>query len=119
MRLVTTLSRRRFGMLLASGLAVPAALGPARAHDGPHRVEVDISSFAFSPGTLSIRPGDSVVWTNRDIVPHTATATDGGWDTERIDLGQSAEMRFEAPGRHGYFCAFHPGMTAEIIVRQA
>jgi len=31
--------------------------------------------------------GDTLVWSNRDVVPHTATADGGGWNTGSIPAG--------------------------------
>ena len=58
---------------LALGLAVPTVLAATRG--------VDIRDFAFSPRTVEIRVGDTVTWTNRDTVAHTATAQNGSFDT--------------------------------------
>jgi len=116
MRLVSTTTRRRFLSLAGAGIAVALAPGASRAHDGPHRVEVGISAFAFTPRRVTIRAGDTVVWTNRDLAPHTATADEAGWETDRLDRGQSAAISFETPGRHAYFCSFHPMMTGEVVV---
>src|SRR2546423_277336 len=44
----------------------------------------------FHPAVLTVAAGDTVVWVNRDIVPHTATATGGTkWDTGQLTHGQS------------------------------
>jgi plastocyanin len=31
--------------------------------------------------------GDTLVWSNADVVPHTAMADGGGWDTGSIPAG--------------------------------
>jgi plastocyanin len=80
----------------------------------PARHEVEIHGFKFEPATLVVRPGDTITWTNRDLVPHTATAHDKSWDTGRIDKGQSASIVFQSGMETGYFCKFHPAMQAEL-----
>ena len=78
--------------------------------------EITIEGFAFSMPELQVSVGDTVTWTNNDAVPHTATADDGSFDTGSISQGESASITFDTPGTYTYKCAFHPGMTATIVV---
>jgi plastocyanin len=115
---LTSLTRRRFGQgagvcLALAGLHFAAAV----AHPGPHEVEVRIADFAFAPARVGIRVGDTVVWLNDDLAPHTATAVDGTWDTGTLEAGARGFVRFRTPGEFTYSCAFHPHMTATVIVR--
>ncbi|MEO1000591.1 MAG: hypothetical protein AAFW69_08335, partial [Pseudomonadota bacterium] len=57
-----------------------------------------------------------VAWTNTDVVPHTATAGDGSWDTGALSRGEAGEVTFAVEGRFDYLCAFHPMMTGRIVV---
>src|SRR6516164_2781339 len=52
-------------------------------------INVVIEHFAFTPASIEIEAGDTVVFTNRDITPHTATASDGSWTTKDIASGKS------------------------------
>lgn len=107
------LTRRKLGALLGAILLLPAqrlGAGTGRRH------RVEIGTFRFSPQRLTIRPSDTVEWINLDIAPHTATATDGGWDTGGLNRDETGEQRFEAPGRQSYLCAYHPQMKGEIVV---
>ena len=76
-----------------------------------------MSRFAFVPERVEIGPGDTVVWINEDIAPHTATARDGSWETDPLDADASARVVFGMPGDFDYFCAFHPHMTGTVSVR--
>jgi plastocyanin len=78
--------------------------------------DVSIENFSFAPQTLEISAGTTVVWTNNDTTAHTATADDATWDTGNIDPGASASITFDTPGTYTYKCAYHPSMTATIIV---
>lgn len=117
-------SRRRplsvlivIGLTLAwAALAFAAGSAPIRAGTGH---EVEISGFAYRPAELTITAGDSVTWTNVDAVEHTATATDGSWDTGTIAAGASATVTFSAPGTYEYLCTPHPQMTGRIVVAAA
>ncbi|EBA14665.1 copper-binding protein, plastocyanin/azurin family [Roseobacter sp. SK209-2-6] len=101
----------RFSLLLPLGL-VPIA---SRASDQPVR-RVEIRRFTYSAEVLIIKAGDRVEWVNADFAPHTATAEDGSWGSGELAKGESASLAFDQPGTFPYFCAFHPHMTATIIV---
>lgn len=75
---------------------------------------VTISSFKYEPEKLEIKPGDSVTWINRDIVPHTATAIDKSWDTGEILSGASRTIIFSNDHIKNYFCVYHPMMKGEV-----
>jgi plastocyanin len=98
-------------LVLVSGLAVPAVLAATRG--------VDIRDFAFSPRTIEIRVGDTVTWTNRDGVAHTATAQNGSFDTGLLEEGESGSVRFRSAGTYRYVCTPHPDMTGTVVVRSA
>ena len=80
---------------------------------------VDIASFAFSPGSVTIAVGDTVTWTNGDPQNHTATADDSSWDTSTIANGASKSITFGTAGTFGYHCAIHPAMTGTVVVAAA
>ena len=116
MRELTAVSRRRFGQGLGASLALATLPRGASSHAGSHEVRVRISGFAFDPKRLEIHAGDTVVWVNEDIAPHTATAVDGSWDTSTLETGMEARVVFGSPGDVDYVCAFHPHMTGTISV---
>jgi len=89
--------------------------GPDTTGSANGRGAVRIEDFRFEPTTLTVTPGTVVSWTNVDSAPHTATGE--GFDTERLDEGESAEATFEAPGTYEYICDFHPRMEGRIVVQ--
>ncbi|MCG8469609.1 MAG: plastocyanin/azurin family copper-binding protein [Gemmatimonadetes bacterium] len=113
-------------------LAIPSALSLVLAFGavgagrgtGPRTHAVEIRGLAFAPAALDIAVGDTVVFTNHDLVPHTVTESDEAPDRarERFDSGslsRGAETRFIAdePGEVTFFCAYHPSMTGVIRPR--
>lgn len=78
---------------------------------------VSFQSMAFSPAVLEIAVGDTVTFTNLEAIPHTATATDGSFDTGRLGLNDSATITFDEAGEFDYVCALHPRMTGKIVVQ--
>jgi plastocyanin len=81
---------------------------PARRH------EVAIEAFRFEPASIDARPGDTIVWTNRDLVPHTVTAADSAWDSGSIVPGATWSLVVGGADRAAYFCEFHPPMKGEL-----
>lgn len=81
---------------------------------------ISIQDFAFGPAELTIIPGTTVTWTNRDQAPHTVTTTGGAGplDSGTIDPGGTFSFTFNDAGTFEYFCQIHPFMTARIIVQE-
>ena len=105
------MTKRRLLLLAGLTAAVTCVTGPVLAQT-THTVV--IRQLAFLPETLAVSVGDTVVWTNEDIVPHTATAGNAAWDSGRLDRGQSWSLEIQAPGAVGYSCLFHPAMRARL-----
>jgi plastocyanin len=76
---------------------------------------VTIEGMHFSPAQMKLKRGDKVVWQNKDLVPHTATAS-RRFDSGSIAPGTSWSRTFAAPGRYDYVCTFHPGMKGVLVV---
>ena len=100
---------------MASG---PLLVYPVRANaSSPQKVHhVEISGFSFNPEALAVKPGDTIIWTNQDIAPHTATASDNSWDTGTITQGKSKKIRITRDFSPEYFCRFHPQMRAKLQI---
>lgn len=78
---------------------------------------VTMQDSTFSPGNLQVPVGASVTWTNRDSVPHDATATDGTWKSEMLSEGGSSSVTFDREGTYDYYCTVHPNMKARLTVQ--
>jgi plastocyanin len=83
----------------------------------PMRHQVTIQGFKFHPDSLVVAPGDTVEWINRDILPHTSTASDSAWDSGVITVGSSWPTVIVARGMHDYICRLHPTMKGRIDAR--
>ncbi len=87
-------------------LATPEKGGPAR---------VSIENFSFAPATLAVRKGDTVIWTNRDDMPHTAVDARGRFKSPVLDTDDHWEHAFTEQGDFHYFCSIHPHMTGKVV----
>ena len=109
---------RRWLLLVPVVLALATAIVVRAGGAPPERLELAIRGWAFEPSTLEAAPGDTIVWTNHDVVPHTATTKDGSMDSGVILPGASWSFVVpKAAGHHSYLCIFHPTMTGAITVR--
>ena len=79
-----------------------------------HQVVMD--NFSFTPGTASVPVGTTVVWTNRDDVPHNVVSLEQKFKSPVLDTDEQFPHRFDAPGEYKYFCSIHPKMTGRIVV---
>ena len=79
---------------------------------------------SYSPDTITINSGDTIVWNNTDIIPHSATCGTGTpcgmWDTGFIS-GASSPIPYSsfAVGTTHYYCTIHGdgalGMYGAVI----
>jgi plastocyanin len=81
---------------------------------------VEIRGMEFHPAALTVAVGDTVVWINRDIVPHTATATGRAkaWDTGQLLQGQVGRYVAVRTGSLRYSCTYHPTMHGTITIHK-
>lgn len=86
-------------------------------HAAPVVHHVHIESQRFVPDSLVVQAGDRIVWDNRDLVPHTATALTKEWDTGLIKPGAQASVTLGRAGRVRYHCLYHLHMVATVQVR--
>ena len=76
---------------------------------------VTIINFSFSPKEITIKPGDTVIWTNNDSVTHTVTGI--GWGSNNLTLGQTYSKVFDTVGTFTYNCSIHTSMTGSVVVK--
>jgi LPXTG-motif cell wall-anchored protein len=77
---------------------------------------VTISDFKFTPAQITIQEGDTVTWTNEGPTAHSATASDGSFDTGIFSAGGSRSETFDEAGTFAYICTPHPNMTGTVVV---
>ena len=105
----------------ACALALMATLGPPL-HAAPSVHTIVIDGMRFIPQTVEVKPGDTVVWRNKDPFPHTVTATataanGGGPASPAIAAGASWRFKATRAGTYPYLCTLHRTMTATLVVK--
>ncbi|HET9991014.1 MAG TPA: cupredoxin domain-containing protein [Kofleriaceae bacterium] len=81
----------------------------------PKILHIDIRGMAYVPDSLAVSLGDTVEWTNNDLVPHSVTSS--SFDSKAIPPHQTWSYVAKAPGDFAYNCTFHTMMVGAIIVR--
>ena len=83
----------------------------------PQRHVVQIQDFAFHPSHITVTQGDTVVWTNRDFVPHFVSLADGKWKSDLLEENQTWKLVVAESGFFHYVCIFHPEMSGEVMAQ--
>ena len=79
-------------------------------------VAVIIQDFAFSPSSVTITVGSTVIWQNHDSTSHTVTSDTGLFNSGTLSNGGTFSFTFNTPGTYNYHCSIHSSMHGTIIV---
>lgn len=102
---------------LRAVVAAALLLGVAAAHAAGKTHAVRIEGMKFVPERVEVAAGDTIVWTNKDFLPHTVTAADAGVESGELQEGKSFKFVARKPGEMSYICRLHPVMRGVVIVR--
>lgn len=82
---------------------------------------VDVLDNRYEPATITVAPGDKVIWTNKGLLNHTVTADNRSFTSGPMLPTERFGPTFTEPGRYPYRCDFHEdqGMQGVVIVRAA
>src|SRR5579883_1442162 len=78
----------------------------------PETIQIIVEQLEFVPKEVKAHVGDTIIWLNKDVLDHTATAPDG-FDVT-IPAEQSGQLVLKKAGDVEYYCRFHPNMTGHI-----
>jgi len=102
-------------LLLAVGLFgmshAPSVLAQAKTHT------VTMEAVKFTPETIEVNVGDTVLWINKDPFPHNVTAVDRQFHSKDIGAGASWKLKTTQKGVFPYGCTLHPMMKATLVVK--
>jgi plastocyanin len=62
-----------------------------------------------------VNVGDTIVWDNRDMFRHTATARDGSFNVDLV-AGAKGKTVLRKAGAIAFTCKYHPGMHGLLQV---
>jgi len=75
-----------------------------------------IDKMKFGAFPASLRVGDRILWVNKDMFRHTATAKDKSFDVD-LQPGASGMSVVRKAGAISVICRYHPGMRAMLKVK--
>ncbi|CAG9934064.1 Plastocyanin [Candidatus Nitrotoga arctica] len=121
MKLSHTLLTWAYLGVAATSMTVSAASNNANGvrHATKTPITVTIDAFQFQPDKIRIKRGQSVIFINKDEVPHTVTPDKNAHFVPSgiIKGGEQHEVLFESVGIQDYSCDFHPSMRGRVIVK--
>ena len=100
-----------------AGMAMAAQAGNAGgASTAVATDNVAITNFKFSPATVTVTAGSTVVWTNNDSIQHDVTFDGGGIVSGDMNHNDTFSHTFPTAGTYHYICSIHPFMHGTVIV---
>ena len=104
-------------MSTVTSVALLFALPTVRARADAY---VSVSAGGFSPGSVTIAPGEAVIWVVADDMgPYTISSPTGAWGPRYLyDLGDSDGLQFNQVNDYPYYDAFS-GHSGIVYVRDA
>jgi len=104
----------RFALAWAPALVLLlAAAAPSPGATKTHTVVIE--AVKYTPESITVKHGDTVVWINKDPFPHTVT-TKGVFDSHVILPGRSWKYTPRKSGEYDYVCTLHPTMKGTLKV---
>ena len=86
--------------------------------------KVGMQNVQFAPKDITVKPGETITFTNDESIPHDVHKTSGpgkdfsSGDTGGMQQGDTFELKLDESGKYGYVCNVHaPGMAGTITVK--
>ena len=83
--------------------------------DKPKSHIVEIKDMKFQPAELIVNKGDTVIWINKDIVPHDVTEENKAWASPVLSNGDTWEKVITKSD--SYYCSLHLVMKGKLIIK--
>ena len=99
-------------------LTLSVTLAAAAKDDDTKAHKVNIKDLKYDPAKLTIKAGETVVWTNNDDKDHTVIADDGeSFKSDNLGTGDKFRHTFDKKGKFPYHCQYHPRMKGVVVVQ--
>src|SRR3954447_343333 len=77
---------------------------------------VSVTATGFSPEQVTVRPGETVTWTNKDTKAHEIVSDTGIFKSNRLQPGESFSYRFDVESSYSYHDAMRASATGVVNV---
>ncbi len=103
-------------LVLALSIAFNGCMSSAAKKHKTHVIE--IKQMKFKPAMITVAPGDSVKWINRDIVAHTVFDDKSGvFESNVLQTGHDFTVSVSGNKKElQYVCTLHPVMRGQIKI---
>ena len=105
------------GIGIAGILLTTASCFAAEPAATNQEISVSIENMLFDPAEVTIAPGTTVTWLNKDVMPHTAVDNNKSFRSKILAKGDKFSFTFTTPGDYNYICSVHPNMKGSVIVK--
>ena len=77
---------------------------------------VSMYNMQFGTGSITVKAGTTVTWTNSDNMIHDVIADDATFKSADMKYGDTYSHTFDTKGTYAYHCSYHTGMKGTIVV---
>jgi plastocyanin len=107
----------------AIGAGVAFAAAAAGSKSKPIVAQTSASN-GFGPKSVTVKPGVTVYWSNKDHAPHNAVASKKVSGKPAFTSGSAKTGNFSAKspkkaGTYAYICQVHPFMKGTLVVKSS
>jgi amicyanin len=78
---------------------------------------VSMDHNTFIPSEITVVPGATVTWVNKEAMPHTVVDVNKGFRSKTLVKDAQFSFTFTTAGDYDYLCSIHPNMKGKVIVK--
>jgi amicyanin len=109
----------RLTAVFAALASTPCLAEDANLASGGPVATVSMDHNTFIPSEITVVPGTTVTWVNKEAMPHTVVDTNKGFRSKTLAKDASFSFTFATAGDYDYLCSIHPNMKGKVIVKPA
>jgi plastocyanin len=109
----------RLTVLFAALTSAPCLAEDANSAGAGPVATVSMDHNTFIPGEITVVPGTTVTWVNKEAMPHTVVDLNKGFRSKTLATDASFSFTFATAGDYDYLCSIHPNMKGKVIVKPA
>ncbi|HEY8672023.1 MAG TPA: cupredoxin family copper-binding protein [Terriglobales bacterium] len=109
----------RLTILFTALASAPCLADDANSASAGAVATVSMDHNTFTPGEITVVPGTTVTWVNKENMPHTVVDTNKGFRSKTLAKDASFSFTFATAGEYDYLCSIHPNMKGKVIVKPA
>jgi plastocyanin len=109
----------RLTALFAALASTPCLAEDANNADAGPGATVSMDHSTFIPSEITVVPGTTVTWVNKETMPHTVVDINKEFRSKTLAKDTSFSFTFATAGDYDYLCSIHPNMKGKVIVKPA